>query len=120
MEAMMQPEKEKPGLFARYLPIFHWLPHYNKAWLTGDVVAGLSVWALMVPQCLGFAAICGVPVQYGLYAAASTLVSGGVSAGSEKFSANVEADAKRTAKEIAKRLGEFFVGQGWILASAVK
>jgi hypothetical protein len=54
------------------------------------------------------------------HAAVSTLVSGGVSAASEKFSANVEADAKRTAKEIAKRLGQFFVRQGWIPASAVK
>jgi len=54
------------------------------------------------------------------HAAVSTLVSGGVSAASEKFSANVEADAKRTAKEIAKRLGAFFVQQGWIPASAVK
>jgi hypothetical protein len=54
------------------------------------------------------------------HAAVSTIVSGGVSAASEKFSANVEADAKRTAKEIAKRLGQFFVQQGWIPASAVK
>ena len=54
------------------------------------------------------------------HAAVSTLVSGGVAAASEKFSANVEADAKRTAKEIAKRLGEFFVQQGWIPAGAVK
>ena len=54
------------------------------------------------------------------HAAVSTLVSGGLSAASEKFSANVEADAKRTAKEIAQRLGVFFVGQGWIQASAVK
>jgi high affinity sulfate transporter 1 len=74
MAAMMQQEKKKPGLFARYVPIFHWLPHYSKAWLSGDIVAGLSVWALMVPQCLGFAAICGVPVQYGLYAAAIALI----------------------------------------------
>ncbi len=74
MAAMMQQEKEKPGLLARYVPILHWLPHYNKTWLSGDIVAGLSVWALMVPQCLGFAAICGVPVQYGLYAAAIALI----------------------------------------------
>jgi high affinity sulfate transporter 1 len=71
---MTRQEKEKPGLLARYVPILHWLPHYNKAWLTGDIVAGLSVWALMVPQCLGFATICGVPVQYGLYAAAISLI----------------------------------------------
>jgi high affinity sulfate transporter 1 len=74
MAAMTQHEKKKPGLLSRYVPIFHWLPHYNKTWLSGDIVAGLSVWALMVPQCLGFAAICGVPVQYGLYAAAIALI----------------------------------------------
>ncbi len=74
MAVMTRQEKEKPGLLARYVPILHWLPHYNKAWLTGDIVAGLSVWALMVPQCLGFATICGVPVQYGLYAAAISLI----------------------------------------------
>jgi high affinity sulfate transporter 1 len=72
--AVTRQEKEKPGLLARYLPILHWLPHYNKAWLTGDIVAGLSVWALMVPQSLGYAAISGVPVQYGLYAAAIALI----------------------------------------------
>jgi high affinity sulfate transporter 1 len=71
---MIQKGKENPGFFARYVPIFHWLPHYHKEWLAGDIVAGLSVWALMVPQCLGFAAICGVPVQYGLYAAAIALI----------------------------------------------
>jgi high affinity sulfate transporter 1 len=74
MAVMPQQEKEKPGFLARYVPILHWLPHYNKAWLTGDIVAGLSVWALMVPQSLGFAAISGVPVQYGLYAAAIALI----------------------------------------------
>ena len=74
MAAIMPEEKKKPGLLARYLPILHWLPHYNKAWLSGDIVASLSVWALMVPQCLGFAAICGVPVQYGLYAAGIALI----------------------------------------------
>ena len=57
MAVMVPQDKEKPGLLARYLPILHWLPHYNKAWLTGDIVACLSVWAVMVPQSLGYAAI---------------------------------------------------------------
>ena len=47
-------------------------------------------------------------------------MSGGVSAVSGKFTAGVEADANRTAKEIAKRLGEFLVKQGWIPVSALK
>jgi high affinity sulfate transporter 1 len=56
------------------MPIFHWLPNYNKDWLKGDLIAGLSVSALMVPTSLGYATISGVPVQYGLYAAAAGLI----------------------------------------------
>jgi SulP family sulfate permease len=64
----------KPAPLVRFLPILGWLPKYDKAWLAGDIIAGLSVWALMVPQSLGYADISGVPVQYGLYAAAIALL----------------------------------------------
>jgi hypothetical protein len=47
----------------------------------------------------------------------STLASGALAAGSEAFTAGVDADARRTAQEIVKQLGQFFVGQGWIPAS---
>ncbi len=53
----------------RFVPIVAWLPRYDWRWLKGDGVAGLSVWALLVPQSLGYATLAGVPVQYGLYAA---------------------------------------------------
>jgi SulP family sulfate permease len=49
----------------RLLPT--WLRHYDRAWLPADVAAGLTVWALMVPQALAYAGIAGVPVQNGLY-----------------------------------------------------
>jgi sulfate permease, SulP family len=60
---------------ARFLPIVSWLPQYDRVWLRSDLIAGLSVWALMVPTSLGYAAISGVPVQYGLYAAAAGLIA---------------------------------------------
>lgn len=44
-----------------------WLRGYERAWLPVDVMAGLTVWALMVPQALAYAGIAGVPVQNGLY-----------------------------------------------------
>jgi hypothetical protein len=47
----------------------------------------------------------------------STLASGGLAAASEEFTAGVDADARRTAQEVAKQLGQFFVDQGWIPAS---
>ncbi len=65
---------KKQNPFIHLLPILGWLPKYNRAWLAGDLIAALSVWALMVPQSLGYADISGVPVQYGLYAAALALL----------------------------------------------
>jgi hypothetical protein len=47
----------------------------------------------------------------------STLASGGLAVGSEEFFAGVDADARRTAQEVVKQLGQFFVAQGWIPAS---
>ena len=49
----------------RWLP--GWLHGYDRAWLPVDVMAGLTIWALMVPQALAYAGIAGVPVQNGLY-----------------------------------------------------
>ena len=55
----------------RLLPILVWLPRYDRAWLRGDVAAGIAVTALIVPKNLGYAGIAGVPLQNGLYAAAA-------------------------------------------------
>jgi len=54
---------------ARYLPIVHWLPRYQKAWLRWDVVAGLTAAAVVIPQAMAYAVIAGLPVQVGIYTA---------------------------------------------------
>jgi high affinity sulfate transporter 1 len=48
-----------------------WIRSYDRRWLRGDVIAGIAVAALIVPKNLGYAAIAGIPVQNGLYAAAA-------------------------------------------------
>ena len=63
------------GCLHRYLPITTWLPSYRRDWFSGDAVAAISVWALLVPQSLAYSSIAGVPVQYGLYAAFASLVA---------------------------------------------
>ncbi len=45
-----------------------WLLGYRRPWLTRDAVAGLTLWALVVPEAMAYAAIAGVPAQFGLYA----------------------------------------------------
>ncbi len=56
------------------MPIVGVVRSYQPAWLTADLIAGLSVWALLVPQGIAYASIAGVPPQYGLYAAIGALV----------------------------------------------
>src|SRR3954453_24260607 len=47
---------------------------YQRAWLRPDLVAGLTVWAVLVPESLAYATIAGVPPVVGLYAAVPALV----------------------------------------------
>lgn len=53
----------------KYLPILHWLPHYKKAYLAGDISAGITVGIMLIPQGMAYAMIAGLPPVYGLYAA---------------------------------------------------
>jgi len=59
----------------RLLPILGWLPAYQRAWLLPDILAGLAVWAVMVPEGMAYAGIVGVPAIMGLYAIVPALVA---------------------------------------------
>lgn len=53
----------------RLFPILGWITRYNVGWLTGDVIAGLTVGMVLVPQSMSYATIATLPPQYGLYSA---------------------------------------------------
>lgn len=53
---------------------FRSLAGYRREWLRGDLVAGLTVWAVLVPEALAYAAIAGVSPVIGLYAAPGALI----------------------------------------------
>lgn len=55
--------------FKRYLPILQWLSTYDRAFLKNDLVAGLTVWVMLVPQGMAYALLAGLPPIYGLYGA---------------------------------------------------
>ncbi|MET0526500.1 MAG: SulP family inorganic anion transporter [Nocardioides sp.] len=46
---------------------------FDRRWIRSDVVAGLTVWAVLVPESLAYASIAGVPPVVGLYAAVPAL-----------------------------------------------
>jgi high affinity sulfate transporter 1 len=51
----------------RYLPILTWLPAYERQWLRFDVVAGATIWGLLVPEMIAYAGLAGLPPETGLY-----------------------------------------------------
>src|SRR2546421_4331648 len=56
-------------LLTRYLPILSWLPSYQRSWLRFDLIAGATVWAVVVPEAVAYSQLAGVPPQAGLFAA---------------------------------------------------
>ena len=59
---------------ARAFPILRWLPQYEVAWFRADVIAGLTLWGILVPEGIAYAALAGAPVQAGLYTLLGSLV----------------------------------------------
>ncbi|KAF2709084.1 hypothetical protein K504DRAFT_433917 [Pleomassaria siparia CBS 279.74] len=59
-----------PSASANYVtdkvPVIFWLPKYNPRWVLNDVLAGLTVGALLIPQGLAYAKIATIPGQFGL------------------------------------------------------
>ncbi|MCE8038185.1 MULTISPECIES: SulP family inorganic anion transporter [unclassified Halomonas] len=55
-------------MLRRYLPILTWLPHYNRRLGGADLLAGLIVTVMVIPQSLAYAVLAGLPAVVGLYA----------------------------------------------------
>jgi high affinity sulfate transporter 1 len=57
------------------LPILDWIPAYRRDWFLPDVLAGLALWAVMVPEGMAYAGIVGVPPIMGLYTIVPALLA---------------------------------------------
>jgi high affinity sulfate transporter 1 len=69
------PRRSTSDVIKSYLPILKWLPNYQKGWFRPDLIAALTLWALLVPEAMAYAGIAGMPPEAGLYAAPLMLVA---------------------------------------------
>jgi SulP family sulfate permease len=51
-----------------FVPFVSWIRGYGRPQIKADLLAGLTVAVVTVPQSMAYALIAGLPVQYGLYA----------------------------------------------------
>ena len=52
-----------------------WIRHYRGAWLRPDVIAGVVIWSVVVPQAVAYAQIAGLPPEAGLMAAPGAMAA---------------------------------------------
>jgi high affinity sulfate transporter 1 len=83
----MTSEQEKPTLSARVtrafakawpgvkraVPILTWARTYDRAWLQPDLISAVTIWGVMTPTSMAYAAMAGLPAVNGLYAAMISL-----------------------------------------------
>jgi SulP family sulfate permease len=63
------------SVLERYVPASSWLSAYDRRWLRADVLAGLTAWAVILPQALAYAQIAGLPAQAALFATPLALLA---------------------------------------------
>lgn len=67
------PQKKRIDQFKEILEqrvhILTWIPNYDKNTLISDFIAGVTLGLTIIPQSIAYAALAGLPSQYGLYSA---------------------------------------------------
>ena len=74
-----------PSRVSRLLPILFWLPNYDRKWLRPDIIAGITVVALLVPEGIAYAELAGMPPETMFYAAPIILLLYAIFGGSRQL-----------------------------------
>jgi sulfate permease, SulP family len=91
----------------RYLPGISVLRGYQRGWLRGDLLAGMTVAAYLVPQVMAYAEVAGLPPITGLWAAVAPLVTYAILGSSRQLSVGPESS---TALMTATAVGVLVAG----------
>jgi len=59
----------------RRLPRLAWMDGYQRGWLRGDLLAGVTITAYLVPQVMAYAEVAGLPAVVGLWTSIGALLA---------------------------------------------
>src|ERR1035438_657569 len=103
----------------KFLPMSEWLPRYPRTNLRCDVVAGIALAGLLVPEAMGYAGIAGLPPQAGLYATAFGLLAYAVFGSSRQLAVSPTSASAAILAATVATLAADNPGKSVVLASAV-
>ena len=108
----------------RIFPFLRWLPELGKAGvLRSDLIAGITVALVLVPQALAYAELAGLPPVYGLYAAFLPPAVAALFGSSRQLATGPVAMASlisaTTVHFVAPQGGEIFIAYSLVLALLV-
>lgn len=66
-EIFADPKGKAVNYFDALFPFTKWILSYNSQWAIGDIIAGITVGLVLVPQSMSYAKIATVDAEYGLY-----------------------------------------------------
>ncbi len=75
---------------ARRVPHPAWTSGYRRGWLRGDVLAGVTITAYLIPQVMAYAEVAGLPAVVGLWASVGALLAYAVLGSSSQLSVGPE------------------------------
>lgn len=64
---LKNPTQRIKQYFLSFFPFLNWIYRYNLTWFWGDLVAGLTVGAIVIPQGMAYAGLAKLAPQFGLY-----------------------------------------------------
>ncbi|GAB3766935.1 SulP family sulfate permease [Nocardioides ginsengisegetis] len=72
------------------IPVPDWARHYERGWLRGDLLAGVTVTAYLIPQVMAYAQLAGLPAVAGLWASVGALLGYALLGSSRQLSVGPE------------------------------
>ncbi|KAI1468898.1 sulfate permease [Daldinia caldariorum] len=67
LREIMPSGRDVLNYFKSLFPFLSWIRFYNLQWFIGDLVAGITIGAVVVPQGMAYAKLANLPVEFGLY-----------------------------------------------------